>query len=393
MQIAEARALDCAYFDANRCRSCTLLPTPYALQLTEQQARIEALLPTMAWDAPHASAVGGFRNKAKMVVAGTVAAPTLGILAPDGSGIDLQACPLHEQPLVAAMPTLEAFVREARITPYDVPSRRGELKHLILTASPDGELALRLVLRSSEALPRIRKHLDLLASLPFTSVSANLQPEHKAVLEGEEELLLAGSGVLVMRVNDIGLRLRPRSFFQTNTAVAAALYRQASGWIDEADPESVLDLYCGVGGFALHAARAGRRVAGVEVTAEAIDAARETAAELRVDASFAVGDATGVDLEGARAPELVVVNPPRRGIGSLAARLEASAVERLVYSSCNPATLARDLAAMPSLRPVRGRVFDMFPHTEHAEVLVELARRRGALAGRTGTPGLAMPRL
>lgn len=372
---ATSVALDCAYFDADRCRSCTLLATPYERQLIEQQARVESLLPTMAWDAPHASAVGGFRNKAKMVVAGTVAAPTLGILAQDGSGIDLQACPLHEQPLVDAMPTLEALVREARITPYDVPSRRGELKHLILTASPDGELALRIVLRSTEALPRIRKRLDLLAALPLTSVSVNLQPDHKAVLEGDDELLLAGSGVLVMRVNGIGLRLRPRSFFQTNTAVAAALYRQATDWINEADPASVLDLYCGVGGFALHAARAGRRVEGVEVTAEAIDAARETAAELGMDASFAVGDATGVDLEGARAPELVVVNPPRRGIGTLAARLEASAVDRVVYSSCNPVTLARDLAAMPSLRPVRGRVFDMFPHTEHAEVLVELARR------------------
>ncbi|UOW01148.1 methyltransferase domain-containing protein [Agrococcus sp. SCSIO52902] len=367
-------ALDCAYFDAGRCRSCTLLPTPYERQLADQQARIEAMLPPMAWDAPHASAVGGFRNKAKMAVAGTVDAPTIGILAADGTGIDLQACPLHERPIVAAMPLLEQLVREARLTPYDVPSRRGELKHLILTASPDGELALRLVLRSSEAVPRIRKHLPLLAALPLASVSVNLQPEHKAVLEGDEELLLAGDGVLRMRVNDVPLRLRPRSFFQTNTAVAAALYRQATAWIDEADPASVLDLYCGVGGFALHAARPGRRVAGVEVTAEAIDAARESALELGADATFTVGDAGSVDLEGAGAPELVVVNPPRRGIGELAERLEASAVRRVVYSSCNPVTLARDLQAMPSLVPLRGRVFDMFPHTGHAEVLVELVR-------------------
>ncbi|KAA6430520.1 methyltransferase domain-containing protein [Agrococcus sediminis] len=367
-------ALDCAYFDAGRCRSCTLLPTPYERQLADQQARIDAMLPPMAWDAPHASAVGGFRNKAKMAVAGTVDAPTIGILAADGSGIDLQACPLHEPPIVAAMPLLEQLVREARLTPYDVPSRRGELKHLILTASPDGELALRLVLRSSEAVPRLAKHLPLLAALPLVSVSVNLQPEHKAVLEGADELLLAGDGVLRMRVNDVPLRLRPRSFFQTNTAVAAALYRQATAWIDEADPASVLDLYCGVGGFALHAARPGRRVAGVEVTAEAIDAARESAVELGADATFTVGDAGSVDLEGAGAPELVVVNPPRRGIGELAERLEASAVRRVVYSSCNPVTLARDLQAMPSLVPLRGRVFDMFPHTGHAEVLVELVR-------------------
>lgn len=374
MQPGSSIALECAYFDTDRCRSCTLLPTPYERQLAEKQAAVEAALPAMAWDAPLASAVGGFRNKAKMAVAGSVDAPTIGILAADGSGIDLQACPLHEEPIVRAMPALEQLVREARLTPYDVPSRRGELKLLIVTASPDGELAVRLVLRSTESLSRTAKHLGVLDALPLASVSVNLQPEHKAVLEGEEELLLAGDGVLVMRVNGIGLRLRPRSFFQTNTAVAAALYRQATAWIDEADPASMLDLYCGVGGFALHAARAGRRVAGVEVTAEAIDAARESAAELGADASFSVGDATAVDLEGTRAPELVVVNPPRRGIGDLAARLDASAARRVVYSSCNPASLARDLAAMPGFRPVRGQVFDMFPHTGHAEVLVDLER-------------------
>lgn len=194
------------------------------------------------------------------------------------------------------------------------------------------------------------------------------------MLEGEHETVLLG-GTLTMRVNEVPLRLKPRSFFQTNTAVAAGLYRQATAWIDAADPSRVLDLYCGVGGFALHAARPGRAVAGVEVAADAIDAARETAAEIGAGASFAVGDAGSVDLEGAQAPELVVVNPPRRGIGALAARLDASAAERVLYSSCNPVSLARDLAAMPHLRPVQGRLFDMFPHTGHAEVLVELERR------------------
>lgn len=375
MSAGESVALECAYFDAWRCRSCTLLATPYARQLAAKQADVEARLPALAWEAPFESAAGGFRNKAKMAVAGSLEAPTLGILAADGTGIDLQACPLHEQPIQDAMPVLEALVRDAALAPYDVPSRRGELKHLLLTASPDGELALRLVLRSSEAIPRVRKRLDaLLAALPLASVSVNLQPDHKAVLEGDDELVLHG-GTLRMRVNHVPLRLKPRSFFQTNTAVAAGLYRQATAWIDEVDPASVLDLYCGVGGFALHAARPGRRVAGVEVAADAIDAARETAAELGVDAAFSVGDATAVDLEGAGAPELVVVNPPRRGIGQLAERLEASAARHVVYSSCNPVTLAKDLAAMPSLAPVRGRLFDMFPHTGHAEVLVLLERR------------------
>ena len=87
-------------------------------------------------------------------------------------------------------------------------------------------------------------------------VTANLLPEHKAVLEGEVEHVLTERAVLPMSVGDVTLQVRPQSFVQTNTAIAAALYRQARDWVDELDPASVWDLYCGVGGFALHGAGA-----------------------------------------------------------------------------------------------------------------------------------------
>jgi 23S rRNA (uracil747-C5)-methyltransferase len=137
----------------------------------------------------------------------------------------------------------------------------------------------------------------------------------------------------------------------------------------------VWDLYCGVGGFALHLAAPGRDVLGVEVSADAVDAAASTAAELGVAARFVAADATAYALEQVDVPDLVVVNPPRRGIGAdLAGWLEASGVRHVVYSSCNAESLARDLALMPSLRPVEARVLDMFPHTSHYEVIVLLAR-------------------
>lgn len=381
--------LTCHHFDAGRCGSCALLPTPYADQLAAKQADVEGLLAEVAagvvWLPPVASAAAGFRNKAKMVVTGTSAAPTLGILAPPGSaaaqtgeiGIDLRDCALHTPGLVAAMETIAAFIDRAGLAPYDLATRRGELKHVIATESPDGELMVRFVLRSQEPVARIRKHLPwLLASLPTAVVvSVNLQPEHKAVLEGERELLLHGD-TLTMRVNGLPLHLRPQGFFQTNTAMAAALYAQATEWIAEVAPGHVLDLYCGVGGFALHAARVSSSpaVTGVEISAEAVAAARRTAGELGLGAArFLAGDATAM---GELLPEadLVVVNPPRRGIGDLAAVLEASPVRDVVYSSCNAVSLARDLAAMPSLRAVRARVLDMFPHTGHYEVVVHLTR-------------------
>src|SRR5690606_39085012 len=145
---------------------------------------------------------------------------------------------------------------------------------------------------------------------------------------------------------------------------------------DAAAPASIWDLYCGVGGFALHLARPGREVLGVESSAEAIEAAQATAAELGWPARFVAGDATAFALESDHAPDLVVVNPPRRGIGAeLAGWLERSGVRHVLYSSCNAVTLARDLAAMPSLRPTRARLLDMFPQTNHYEVLVALERR------------------
>lgn len=371
----------CGYFDAGTCRSCTLLERPYPAQVAGKQQHVRTLLgdpPDLHWLPPVTSTEAGFRNKAKMVVGGTVDAPTLGILDADGHGVDLQGCPLYPPALTAALAPLAAFVTRARIEPYDVPARRGELKHVLVTVSPDDELMVRLVLRSTEALARIRKHLPWLQdALPGLVVaSVNVQPAHAAVLEGPQEVVLTAHDTLRMRVNGLDLHLRPRSFFQTSTDVAAALYRQAAAWTDELAPASVWDLYCGVGGFALHLAAPGRDVLGVETSAEAVVGARRSAADAGlVDVRFEAGDATAAALGASTPPDLVVVNPPRRGIGpELAGWLEASGVEHVLYSSCHAGSLARDLAAMPSLRPRRAQLLDMFPHTSHYEVLTHLAR-------------------
>lgn len=370
----------CHHFEAGRCRSCSWLGTPYDAQLVAKQRLVEEVVgsPAQGWLPPVASAGMGFRNKAKMVVHGTVEEPTLGISGPTGSGVDLRDCPLHTAGIRAALPVLAGFVTRAGLTPYDVAARRGELKHLLVTESTDGELMVRFVLRSQEPVARIRKHLPALrAELPALAVaSVNLQPEHKAVLEGDRELLLTEQETLTMRVAGLDLHLRPQSFFQTNTAMAAELYTRGRTWSHEVRPRTVWDLYCGVGGFALALAGSGAAATGVEVSREAVASATLSAAEAGLaDVRFEAGDATAYALAAAGPPDLVVVNPPRRGIGpELAGWLEASGVGHVLYSSCRAQTLAQDLAAMPSLRLVRGQVLDMFPHTAHYEVLTLLER-------------------
>lgn len=334
--------MQCPHFDAARCRSCTLMGQPYPEQLAAKQEHCEGLLAEhrgLRWMPPVTSREQGFRNKAKMVVSGTAEAPTLGILDADGRGVDLRSCGLYPARFQACFPVLADFVALADLTPYDVARRAGELKHLLVTESPDGELMVRLVVRSQEPVARIRKHLPWLrTALPQLSVvSVNLLPEHKAVLEGEREILLTDQDSLRMRVNGIDLHLRPQSFFQTNTEIAAALYRQATDWVAEVSPASVWDLYCGVGGFALHCADEARDVIGVESSPEAIASARLTAHEAGLGrVRFEVGDATAFALGSTAAPDVVIVNPPRRGIGgALSGWLEASTVARVVYSSCS----------------------------------------------------------
>ena len=151
------------------------------------------------------------------------------------------------------------------------------------------------------------------------------------------------------------------------------------------------DLYCGVGGFALHLAAPGRSVTGIEISADAVAAAergRDDAGLAPDQVRFVVGDATSYLLEegalrDASSPgssgttDLVVVNPPRRGLGpELAARLAETGPGAILYSSCNPGTLARDLEVLSSYQPLRAQVLDMFPQTAHLEVLVLLERQR-----------------
>jgi 23S rRNA (uracil747-C5)-methyltransferase len=371
----------CHYYSEALCRSCTELPRPYAEQLAHKQAQAQARLSAVAaesWLPPVPSAEAGFRNKAKMAIGGSVTAPTLGLLEPGGHGVDLMQCPLYPESMQRAFVPIREALIAAQVPPYELAMRRGEGKYVLLTEAPGtAELMLRFVLRSREAVARLGKQVPvLLAALPaLRVVSANLLPEHKAVTEGEIEILLTDTTQVRCRINEFDFQLTPRSFLQTNTEVAAALYRQARDWIAQAAPARVWDLYCGVGGFARHAAAPSRVVTGVETTPEAIAAAEASEDQIR----WICADATDWACAQSTAPDCVIVNPPRRGIGArLANWIDQSGAATVLYSSCNIDSLARDLGSLRHYRISAARVFDMFPHTTHFETLVKLERASGA---------------
>ncbi|MEX3018710.1 23S rRNA (uracil(747)-C(5))-methyltransferase RlmC [Kluyvera sp. STS39-E] len=374
--------MQCALYDADRCRSCQWIERPIADQLAAKMADLQTLLADAAvvqWCAPVSGPEQGFRNKAKMVVSGSVEKPLLGMLHRDGTPEDLTDCPLYPDTFAPVFAALKPFIARAGLTPYNVARKRGELKYLLLTESQrDGGMMLRFVLRSEAKLAQLRAALpELQAQLPqLLVITANIQPVHMAIMEGEQEIFFTEQQALAETFNGVPLWIRPQSFFQTNPTVASALYATARDWVRELPVDHMWDLFCGVGGFGLHCATPEMTLTGIEIAPEAIACAKQSAAELGLDKlHFQALDSTQFATAQGEVPQLVLVNPPRRGIGkALCDYLSQMAPQYIVYSSCNAQTMAKDFAHLSGYRVERVQLFDMFPHTAHYEVLTLLVR-------------------
>lgn len=378
-----AHLINCALYTAGNCRSCQRLEHPYSQQLNEKQHHLRSLLighDSADWQPPVSGRQSAFRNKAKMVVSGSVERPLLGILHRDGTAVDLSDCPLYPTHFVPVFHLLKSMILRAGLTPYNVERQRGELKYLLLTESTySGEFMLRLVLRSERKLAQLRAVLPWLQQqLPQLKViSVNLQPVHMAIIEGEQEIPLTEQQTLEERFNQVPLYIRPQSFFQTNPQVASRLYATARDWVQALAINSMWDLFCGVGGFGLHCAQPQTRLTGIEISAAAIACAKQSAALLGLQqVNFQALDSAQFASAKGDVPDLVLVNPPRRGMGKqLCEDLNQMASTYLLYSSCNAVTLAKDLSMLPDYRLERVQLFDMFPHTAHYEVLVLLVHK------------------
>lgn len=392
--------LACLHFEANRCRSCQWLAQPYERQISQKMDDLKQLvspyfLPETVLLPAVTSPISQFRNKAKMVVSGSVERPILGILSDPNdlqTAVDLSDCPLYPSVFQALFPILKQFIGRAGLVPYNIVKKRGELKYLLLTQSQYNQsVMIRFVLKSELKRPLVERELpSLLAQLPPDSVvSLNIQPQHSAVLEGEQEIFLTEKQVLEEQFNGIPLFIRPQGFFQTNPKVASQLYETAQQWITHLPISHLWDLFCGVGGFGLHCLQALQKhnplasLTGIEISPSAIASATASAKRLGLNnvqfasldsAQFALNSQAG---EGHSAtPDLVIVNPPRRGIGqALAEYLNQLGSPYVIYSSCNAQTMAKDFASLTDYRLANIQLFDMFPHTAHYEVLTLLVRK------------------
>jgi 23S rRNA (uracil747-C5)-methyltransferase len=200
-------------------------------------------------------------------------------------------------------------------------------------------------------------------------------------LEGPEEILLTEQALLREQLNQVPLYLSPQSFFQINPALAAQLYATAANWLQQLQQSGVIinrlwDLFCGVGGFGLHLASPKMQLTGIEIAPAAIASARQAALELGLtEVDFRALDSAAFASAAQMPPDLLVVNPPRRGLGAaLVESINRLSPAYLIYSSCNAETLATDLSLLANYQLQQVQLFDLFAHSSHYEVLTLLKR-------------------
>ncbi len=379
----------CDYFNSEACRSCSEISVPYEEQLAKKEARtlralasvgVKKLEPTVR------SAEVGFRNRAKMSITGSAENPVIGLLGEDSldEGRELLGCPIHHPKLNLLIGALPRYIREFNLIPYRIAERTGELKSVILFYSPEtDESYLRFVLRSQECVSRIRKLIpELQSEFPgLVVITANLQPVPHAILEGREEIYLTERHSLEHRAGVRTFNLSPQGFVQTNMGVATLLYTEAAAWIRGLGAARVLDLFCGQGAFSFFASDSATDILGIDFNAEGIAAANESAKIQRMKhLRFIAADAANVSkVADDFNPDLILVNPPRRGLGRTTDLLVASNAPWILYSSCSLESLASDLERMAAdFTVTRVKIFDLFPHTEHFEILTLLARKHSA---------------
>lgn len=372
-------------------RGCTLQHATYEAQLRYKEEFVRDALRRLARiPAPPVLPIRGaeepwrYRNKVQMVVGGVPGALQVGYYARGTHTlVPVADCLLAPEEFAALIAEAEKLFAAFGLAPYDEARRTGFVRHLVLRKSlAYGELML-VVVTARREFPQGKAFArELVRRFPrLVSVWQNVQPRPTNVVFGDEARLLYGREALRERLGELELDVTYRSFLQVNTRQAETLYREVEALGDFRPEDEVYEAYSGIGSLSLWLARAVRRVVGVEVVAEAVRDARENARRNGIaNAEFHLGRAEEVFprwAEQGRRADVVVVNPPRKGMPPEMIRAAAALSPRsVVYVSCNPATLARDVArfrehgfVLHVVRPV-----DLFPQTGHVESVAVLRR-------------------
>ena len=374
---------DCACY--KRCGGCSLRHITYEAELREKTGWVRDAMNRIGGYEMEPLPIlpspchGRYRNKAQFPFGRNENGCYTGFFAPRShTVIPCRDCPLQPALFSEIAGWVCRYADAHGITVYDEGTGKGLLRHLYLRqAAIDGRVMLCLIINGSRLPDADEFARQVQEAFPKVStVILNHNTRRDNVILGKEQTVLAGPGTLQDTLCGISVSLSPNSFYQVNHDAAEQLYREAARLADLKPEETLLDLYCGAGTIGLSMIQPGQKLIGVEVVSGAVENARENARRAGVtDAEFICGDAgraaTILAARGLR-PDVVVLDPPRKGCDNVTLQAVVQmAPGRIVMVSCNPATMARDAAALRDMGYILQcyRPVDLFPRTAHCETV------------------------
>ena len=375
----------------NKCGGCVYSHISYDAELKAKEQRVKDALERIAKlnisvnPIVSTGEIARYRNKAMIPVGldkdGKI---IMGFYSNHSHRIvECDDCSLQPQCFLKAAEILKAFLESHNITIYNEATHKGLFRHLYLRiAENTDELMITLVINGNE-LPFSDVLVNAFKSELFNlkSVVLNINKEDTNVVLGKKSKILYGNGFITDVLCSLKFKISPQSFYQVNRKGAELLYNKAAEYADLKGDEVLLDLYCGTGTIGLTMAHKAKNLIGVEIVPKAIEDAKENARTNGVkNARFICGDAAKaaetLKAEGL-APDVIIIDPPRKGCDkSLINTISDMNPKRVVYVSCDPATLARDLAMFSELGFIAQEAtpVDMFPRTAHVECVAWLKR-------------------
>lgn len=370
-----------------RCGGCDFRHFTYQEELFYKRQRVQDALERLAgirW--PQLEIVGGdvehYRNKAMYPCAEKDGAPVAGFYRRRSHEVvPCERCAIQPAQADALKDAVLAWARAHKVTIYGEEAHKGLLRHIYVRTGQSG--ALLTLVATALSLPAEADLVDrcrrACGELVGIVINQNAEPTNRVL--GRASRVLWGEGRLRDSLCGVEFALSPPSFYQVNREQAQRLYQQAVEYAAFGPEDTLLDLYCGTGTITLVMARACKQAVGVEIVPEAVEDARENARANGIEnVRFFCADAGQAALrlaeEGFR-PDVVVVDPPRKGLdqGAISAVCSLSP-SRIVYVSCDPATMARDVKELTAqgyaLR--QAKAFDLFPRTANVETVVLLSR-------------------
>ncbi len=388
------------------CINCPLIPMDYRAQLAlklnfvENEIRSFSSLRTVpVHDVIPSPRPLEYRNSAKLVVAGTFRAPIIGIYRRNSHDVvNIGSCPLHHPLINRVVAAVKEGITKGKVPVYNPRTGTGILRYLVVRVSEHSGRAMVVFVtarRSYNEIHHLAKFVQ--KEVPELDVAVqNVNSSEGNVILGQQDHFLTKDHVLIEELGGVRFSISPRSFFQVNSGSARIIYEKVREWSALTGTEKVVDLYCGIGGISLFLAAQAKEVHGIEYVDAAVADAERNARLNRVrNCTFEAGDAAELLeelVEEGTKPDLVVFNPPRKGCDRRV--LEAAAASgpsTMIYVSCSPVTLARDLDILARLgyRTREIQPVDMFPQTPHIENVALLVKSDGdksAIKGQTEAP-------